>query len=208
MKDVPSEDSGNSPAADSGISRIALFGGTFDPVHRGHLGMARAAVDALALDRMIFLPCRISPHKSQPPGADADQRLEMLRLATQGIAWAEISDHDLVAEPPVYSHRTVEHFRRLHPGAQLFWLLGADQWQALPDWREPERLARELEFIVATRGEAAPKPRPGWRWHPLEIDIPVSASGIREQIARGALPEAQLDPAVAGYIRETGLYRA
>lgn len=207
MSDGPASISEKSPSEVSGITRIALFGGTFDPIHRGHTGIARAAVDALDLSRVVFLPCRLSPHKQDQPGATGNQRVEMIRLATRELPWAAVDDHDLVAAEPVYSYRSAEHFRERYPAARLFWLLGADQWQALPRWRHPERLAAVVEFIVITRGGIPLDSRPGWRWHPLEVDLPVSATSIRENLSRGGRVGSELDPEVASFITREGLYR-
>lgn len=187
-------------------SRVALFGGSFDPVHLGHVEIARLAVDQLDLDQVRFLPCRVSPHKTgEPAPAPGDDRLAMLRLATAGLPWAVVDDHDLVQPPPSYSYRTIESMRERFPAARMFWLLGRDQWDALPRWKHPERLAEAVEFIVFSR-DGDPAPRAGWTMHHLRGVHPASATAIRRAVADGREP-SWLDPSVAGYIRSHSLYQ-
>jgi nicotinate-nucleotide adenylyltransferase len=190
-------DAMNDPA-----KKIALFGGTFDPPHLGHIEMARQAVRSFGLDEVRFLPCRISPHKpSQIPTSGA-LRMEMLRLATQGIDWAVPDDFELQAPAPSYS------FARAHPGDRLFWLMGTDQWDALLRWEQPERLAPLVEFIVAWRNDRPPLPRAGYRLHPLPFAHPASASEIRSSAAAERLHRDWLHPAVAEFMETHALYRS
>ncbi len=184
--------------------KICLFGGTFDPIHLGHLHIAEAAMHALKLDRVIFLPCRQSPHKSEQAHAGSGHRLEMCRLATSGLEWAEVDDHDLTAETPCYSWRTAEYFAAKFPQAQLFWLMGTDQWRALPRWNRPDHLASLVEFIVFTRGQN-PEPREGYKLHSIKGDHPASATMIRSS-GGGKLHTEWLAPEVASYILSHGLY--
>jgi len=185
--------------------RIALFGGTFDPIHAGHLDIAARAKEALALDEVRFLPCLSSPHKSGDTGAAADERLAMVQLAIRDLPWAVADDFDLKAPPPSYSYRTAEEMAGRFPGARLFWIMGADQWRALPAWKEPERLARLVEFIVFAR-DGEPAAHPGWRLHFLPGTHPASATAIRRELAAGRLPHEWLDPGVLGYILGKRLY--
>ena len=186
--------------------RIALFGGTFDPIHTGHLEIARRAKEALALDEVRFLPCHTSPHKIGISTASPADRLEMVRLATAGLPWAVVDDHDLTTGQPAYSYRTAEEMARRYPGARLFWLMGADQWRALPRWQEPERLAKTVEFIVAAR-DGIPGPHPGWRMQVIGGVHPASATAIRAALAAGEDPGAWVPLPVADYIRQRGLYK-
>jgi nicotinate-nucleotide adenylyltransferase len=168
-------------------ARLALFGGTFDPIHGGHLAIAAEARRAARLDRVIFLPARQSPHKSdQRIRATDAERLEMLRLATRGLDWAEVSDWEIRQAPPSYSWKTALHFRAAHPGSRLFWILGADQWTVITQWAEPEVLRETLEFLVFPRPPLPPPaPRTGWRARFLETIHPASATAIRSALADG-----------------------
>jgi nicotinate-nucleotide adenylyltransferase len=185
--------------------RIALFGGTFDPIHLGHLAIARAARETLRLDEVRFLPCHTSPHKSGTLAAPAADRLAMVRLALHELPWATVDDFDLVRPQPAYSFETVEEMAAREPGANWFWLMGADQWRALPDWREPERLAARVKFIVFAR-DGRPEPQRGWRLHFLPGTHPASATAIRSAYARGETPPPWLTAEVAAYIARRGLY--
>jgi nicotinate-nucleotide adenylyltransferase len=186
--------------------RIGLFGGTFDPVHRGHLHLAEAARAALALDEIRFIPCRISPHKLGSQPTPACERLAMLRLATAGLPWAVVDDIEARRDGPSYSWQTAEAIHSAFPGARLFWIMGTDQWNALPHWAHPERLAARVEFIVFSRGNP-PLPRPGYRLHPLHADHPASATKIREAITAGTTEHPWIPRQVATHIRSAGLYR-
>lgn len=186
--------------------RIALFGGTFDPIHRGHLEIATRARAAMALDEVRFLPCHTSPHKIGVASAPADDRLEMVRLATRGLPWAVVDDFDLRTPPPSYSYLTAGEMARRFPGARLFWIMGADQWRALPSWKNPDQLAELVEFIVFSR-DGPPRPHPRWRMHHLPDTHPASATAIRRDLAAGISPNDWLAPAVADFIRERGLYK-
>ena len=187
-------------------SRIALFGGTFDPVHQGHLAMAAAARDALKLDWVHYLPCRISPHKLNQSPTPTEHRLEMLELATRNQSWALVNDIETQREGPSYSWMTAEAMKEHMPEARLFWIMGSDQWQALDRWNQPARLAACVEFIVFHRGEN-PKEREGYKLRPLPAIHPANATDIRAALAKGETLHEWLDPNVADYIEKSGLYR-
>lgn len=185
--------------------KIALFGGTFDPVHLGHLYLADTARKALALDEIRFLPCRISPHKTDSHPSTAADRLEMLHLATAGLPWAVVDDFEALRDGPSFSWQTAEAMKEKFPGARLFWIMGTDQWDALPHWAEPQRLAACVEFIVFGRGKA-PAPREGYVLHAVEGGHPASATAIREAISRGETTHPWLPPEVARWINGHRLY--
>ena len=184
---------------------IGLFGGTFDPVHLGHIHLAKLAKEALALDEVRFLPCPISPHKSGTAPASGEDRCKMLRLATAGLAWAVVDDFELRQTGPAYSYLTAEALAEKFPAARLFWIMGGDQWDSLPDWKNPERLAGKVEFIVRARGKQ-PQPRDGYRLHIVQGDHPASATEIRGAISSGLDFHPWLAPAVASWITSKQLY--
>jgi nicotinate-nucleotide adenylyltransferase len=187
--------------------KIALFGGTFDPVHCGHLRMAEAARERLMLDEVRFLPCRISPHKAGTAPTAAVDRVAMLRLATRELPWAVVDEFEAMREGLSFSWQTAEEMKARFPDARLFWIMGTDQWEVLPTWAEPQRLAACVEFIVFTRGEA-PQPREGYRMHPVDGVIhPASATKIREGMDSKSFPKKWLHPEVAAFIVERGLYQ-
>jgi len=186
--------------------KICLFGGTFDPIHLGHTHIAEKAVEQLGLDRVIFLPCRQSPHKTGQRHASSGDRLAMCQLATAELPWAEVDEFDLVTPPPSYSWRTAEAMRQKYPSAQLYWLMGTDQWEMLPRWSHPEKLARLVEFIVFTRG-TPPQPRPGFQMHSISGNHPASATAIRKH-ALSENSKHWLNPKVRDYLVKKALYHA
>ena len=187
--------------------KIALFGGTFDPVHRGHLQMAEAARERLALDEVRFLPCRISPHKAGSAPTAAADRVEMLRLATRDLPWAVVDEYEVLRDGPSFSWQTAEEMKARFPDARLFWIMGTDQWEVLPTWAQPLKLAACVEFIVFTRGQA-PSQREGYRLHTVNgVVHPASATKIRDGMSSKSFPQEWLHPEVAAFIMKRGLYQ-
>lgn len=185
---------------------IGLFGGTFDPVHLGHIHLAQTARETLALDEVRFLPCRISPHKTAAAPTPAGERLEMLRLATRDLPWAVVDDFETRRDGPSFSWQTGGAMKLAFPGARLFWIMGTDQWDVLHHWQHPEKLAACVEFIVFTRGRE-PSPREGFRLHAINAIHPASATAIREEVSRrDPHPHPWLHPEVAAWIRDHGVY--
>ena len=184
--------------------RIALFGGTYDPVHHGHISIARAAKDALNLDLVIFIPCRQSPHKDDSPIASQAQRLAMLDLALADEPWAESSDIEHLLPEPSFSWVTAEAMTELHPNAKLYWLMGADQWSTIESWSRPSYLAEMVEFIVHDRNQT-PSPITGFQAHHIEGHHPASATKIREQNAI-RMSDEWLHPDVVRYLQEEAIY--
>lgn len=172
------------------MSRLCLFGGSFDPVHAGHLHIARAAQERCGLNQVIFLPAQCSPFKINQGRLFTDsQRMELLQEATSKLPWARLSDADLSLPAPSWSWRLVELWRQHVPQAELFWLMGTDQWERLPEWKRYGYLTEHLTFIVYHRNQA-PEPRPGVRAFFLEGSHPASSSLIRERLKQGAdIPE-------------------
>lgn len=183
--------------------KICLFGGSFDPIHSGHLTIAEAAVRECDLDKVIFLPAAQSPFKQGKTHLFSDaQRTELLRLATADLPWAEVSELDLQLPPPSWSWRLVEHFRNTYPAAELCWLLGTDQWQELHRWARFDYLAANLHFIVYHRGEA-PQPRKGVVSTFIPGHHPAAATDIRHALTEGApLPDAWMPPAAEQRARQ------
>jgi len=190
------------------MQRIGLFGGTFDPVHLGHLLMAQAAREELALSRLLFIPAARSPFKSEQEPAPANERLRLLRLALAGKDWCEIDEQEIIRGGVSYTIETVKECARRYPGAELFYIIGADQLPQLPKWRDAENLARLAQFVIIPRpGEAATAIPPPFRGRDLTgFPLGVSSSQIRARVKAG-LPICHLvPPAVAEAIRNYRLY--
>lgn len=190
--------------------RVGLFGGTFDPVHCAHLQIARRVREALSLDQVIFIPNAQSPIKEFVPGASGSQRRAMLALAIEGEAGFSVDPYELERGGLSYSIETALYFGERFPGAELFWIMGADQFEQLGRWREIERLASLLTFAVFRRAEAsvvAPKVV-GLRY--TEVDAPlmdISSSAIRAAFAKGEIPKGHLPRGLDAFILREGLYK-
>jgi nicotinate-nucleotide adenylyltransferase len=163
--------------------RLALYGGTFDPVHFGHLVLAREALEQLTLDRVIFIPAGLSPHKLATTPAPAALRREMLAAAIADEPGFALDDSELSATGPSFTIDTVERVRAAHPDAHIHYLIGADNLKELHTWRRIDDLRRLVEFVVLGRGDARPEAAVSFRTLARRIDI--SATEIRQRVARG-----------------------
>src|SRR5205814_191859 len=130
------------------LQKIGIYGGTFDPVHHAHLILARAALERFALERIVFVPTRLSPHKNASV-ATPEARLQMLRSAIEGEAQFEVDDCELQRDPPSYTIDTVEKLREKYSGAHLFLLIGDDNLAGLPSSLRTRRPKRSLSWIYA-----------------------------------------------------------
>ena len=190
------------------MERIGLYGGSFDPVHLGHLLVAQAAREELHLDRIFFIPAAQSPFKPDAKPTPAAERTKMLRLALAGNSRAEVDEQEIKRGGISYTIETVRDYACRFPNAKLFYLIGADHVAQLPKWREANDLANHVEFLII--------PRPG----ELKVEIPapfrgeflrgfplgVSSSQIRARVKAG-LPIKHLVPgAVAEAVRNNRLY--
>ncbi len=185
--------------------KTCLFGGAFDPVHSGHLMIARAVIESCKPERFVFLPAACSPFKiGQRNLFTAEERMEMLRVAVREMEHAEVSDLDLKLPPPSWTWRLVEHWKKENPGEQLFWLLGMDEWNELHRWSRLDRLSCELTFIVCQRSEKKAVPRPGIRVVFMECpEHPASSSELRRLLEEGKpVPPGWLPEAVLTLIRK------
>jgi nicotinate-nucleotide adenylyltransferase len=187
--------------------RIALFGGTFDPIHSAHLEIARAAARQFALDRVWFVPAARPPHKSGATVASYEHRYRMVELTCQGQPLFEASRLEESAQNS-YSIETIERVRATSRGTEeLFFLIGADAFAEIRTWHRWREVIAAVEFIVVNRPGRGYEVPEGARVHRLEgVDLPVSSSAIRQKLAAGD-DQVEVPPAVLTYIREHGLYR-
>lgn len=201
--------------------RLGLFGGSFDPIHRGHVETVRAARSAAGLDEVLFLPTAVPPHKPGRELAPAWSRFAMVELALLDEPGLYASPHELTLDRAAYTVETLEFFRATRPGAELFLLLGADSLATLHTWRRWRDLAELAALVVL--------PRPGFERGVLEANMPavsrdllassrtrfvvtpevaVSSTAVRAALAVGAaLPPGALHPRVLSYLCKYGLYR-
>jgi nicotinate-nucleotide adenylyltransferase len=164
--------------------RLALYGGTFDPVHHGHLLLARDALETLGLDRVVFIPAGLSPHKLATSPAPAEVRRAMLIAALADEPGFVLDDCELERPGPSFAIDTVERIRAAHPDAKLHYLIGADNVPELHTWRRIDDLRQWVEFVVFGRGNGADQNAGGFRVLPRRIDI--AATEIRRRVACGA----------------------
>jgi nicotinate-nucleotide adenylyltransferase len=189
--------------------RLGCYGGTFDPVHLGHLIAARDALEQMRLDAVLFIPCARSPFKAGAPRTSDTQRVAMLRRALAGERRFWFSRCELDRPAPSYTIDTVREVRAAFPRATVFWLIGADMIPRLPEWHGWYDLRREVKFLLLERGEDVRVPAAVRRVvldlpHPRRIDI--SATEIRRRV-KARLSIDHLVPApVAAYISRAGLY--
>jgi nicotinate-nucleotide adenylyltransferase len=177
--------------------KIGLFGGTFDPVHLGHLLAARAAREEAGLARLFFIPAAQSPFKPDAQPAPAAERLRWLRLALAGDTTAEVDDQEIRRGGPSYTIETVRAYAQKFPQAELFYLIGADQTAQLHLWREAGELARLTQFLIIPRpGEVPAEVVAPFRGRVLRgVPLGVSSSEIRARLKAG-LSVTHLTPLV------------
>ena len=185
------------------MKRIGIFGGTFDPIHHGHLILAREAIESVRLDRLIFVPAAASPHKVEWKLSPPEIRLEMLRAAIESEPDFQFDEMELQRPPPSYSIDTVEVLRFRQPTAELFYLIGEDNVARLATWHRFDELSKMVQFVVLNRsGGKAEHPYPTIKRH-----LDISATNIRNRVATGQSIRYLVPPAVAKIIHDHQLYR-
>lgn len=188
--------------------KLGIYGGSFDPVHLGHLLVAQAAVEELALDKIFFVPAAQSPFKPENKPAPDAARLQLLRLALAGRTSCEVDDQEIRRGGISFTVDTLRDYANRFPGAKLFYLIGADNAAKLNEWRDPADLARLAEFVAIPRpsGAEAVFPQP-FRGRMLRgFPFAVSSSEIRARVKAGLTIENLVPGAVAEAIRNAKLY--
>ena len=188
--------------------KLGIYGGSFDPVHLGHLLVAQAAVEELGLDRIFFVPAAQSPFKPENQPAPATARLQWLRLALAGKTNCEIDAQEIQRGGISYTVDTLRNYAQKFFGAELFYLVGADNVPKLNAWREPAELARRAEFVAIPRpGGAVPIFPPPFRGRLLRgFPFAVSSSEIRARVKAGLTIENLVPAAVAEAIHRAKIY--
>ena len=184
------------------VLKIAIYGGTFDPVHHGHLILAREAREQFGFGKVIFVPAAVSPFRSLPV-ASAQTRLSMLRLAIEGEEGFQLDDCELRRPPPSYTIDTIEEIRTRRPDAQMYCLIGEDNLPTLHKWHRFDELRKAVQFIVLDRTGKSPD-------HPYPIvhrKIDISATEIRNRVASGQSIRYFVPQAVEEIIRREKIYQ-
>ena len=199
---------------------ILLFGGTFDPIHHGHLLVSRWAAEQLAVARVVLIPSAVPPHKVGTQVTAALDRMQMAQRAVEGDDVFEVSDCELQREGPSFTLDTLRHFRRLYPDdINLYWLIGADSLPELAGWHEVKRLVDECTIVTAARpgfdtGDLSaldavleePQIR-RIRQHVLNVpQMEISSTEIRDRVRQGQSIRYLVPAPVAEYIHKQRLY--
>jgi nicotinate-nucleotide adenylyltransferase len=192
--------------------RLAIFGGSFDPPHVGHLLAADDAYERLSLDRLVFIPTATQPLKAGRAVASADQRLAMVRLLVEGDARFEVSTVEVERAGLSFTVDTLTHFAKLHPAAERFLLLGADVLASFGEWKEPERILRLARLVLLERQReervtALPALEAAGLMRLPTRRVDVSSTEIRERVRLGKSIRGFVTETVAAYIARDGLYR-
>ena len=201
----------------SSKTRVGLMGGSFDPIHLGHITIAGEARDALQLSHVLFLPSGRPPHKAHL-GASPAQRLEMTRLAVEPLPWAQASDVEVCRQGTIYTVDTLQILSSQHPEAAFYYIIGADTLRDLPNWRNTQKVCTLCRFICLHRPGVADEAigtaledlhsRYGAQVHLVPASGPdISSTEIRRRVARGQSTEGLLPGAVRAYIDRENLYR-
>lgn len=186
---------------------IGLLGGSFDPIHHGHLIAAQLLRDALELSEIRFVPARLQPFKAGRHAATAEQRAAMVALAIGSEPGFVLERSELDRPGPSYTVDTLRGLRASQPGADLVLLIGADAAAEFPAWREAPQIPQLARVVVFGRGGMEPPSVPGL-WRTVELPpIDISGSEIRRRVASGRSIRYWVPDAVAGYITDHGLYR-
>ena len=193
--------------------RVGVFGGTFDPIHLGHLAAAKAAMECAHLDRVLFVPSAQPPHRGAAQ-APAEDRLAMSKLAVEGDSHFEVSDIEVKRGGPSYTVDTLEELHRALPDNDLFLILGWDAARLFRTWHEPDRVSSLASIVIVTRGKSQPMtselkaiglaPERLIKCHWPTPDI--SGSELRRAIAAGQSAAGKVPPAVERYIASHHLY--
>lgn len=197
--------------------RIGIFGGTFDPVHYGHLLLAETCREQLNLDSVVLLPAGSPPHKSDSDISPASHRLEMLKLAVSGCPEFQIDERELKREGPSYTVLTLQELSSEQPDSTLYFLMGADSLRDIPGWKDPQQIL-QLATVVAVNRPGIPLPETAevrvWAGDLADsirviqtLGTDLSSSTLRSQVAANLSIRFMTPRAVGVYIEQHELYR-
>ena len=188
--------------------KIGLLGGTFDPVHTGHLIIAEWALAELDLDKVIFIPNNAHPFNKRSDISPAAERIMMLSLALQNYSYFEISDYEIEKGGVSYTVDTISHFYKKYPGSEFYYIIGADNVAAFQKWKDPHKIA-EISQIVVFKREGIDVNTATGQLNFIKLDNPqieISSSMIRKRIAQRKQCNTMLPNKVYEYIHAKQLY--
>ena len=189
------------------VMRVGILGGTFDPIHIGHLIAASSVYEALNLDSVVFIPAGDPWQKRDRDLSPGQQRLEMVKLATENDARFQVSDVEIARSGPTYAVDTVREWQRLNPSDELFWIVGSDALSGIPSWHEWEAFVSEVTIVAVNRvGQNDSVP-----FDFVSVDMPevrISATELRDRFTNGLDTQYLVPKNVSQYISDQGLYQA
>ena len=189
------------------VMRVGILGGTFDPIHIGHLIAASSVYEALNLDSVVFIPAGDPWQKRDRDLSTGQQRLEMVKLATENDARFQVSDVEIARSGPTYAVDTVREWQRLNPSDELFWIVGSDALSGIPSWHEWEAFVSEVTIVAVNRvGKNDSVP-----FDFVSVDMPevrISATELRDRFTNGLDTQYLVPKNVSQYISDQGLYQA
>ena len=189
------------------MKRLGILGGTFDPIHLGHLRMAEVVLEKMRLDKVIFVPSHFPPHKSAAGLSPAAERLYLVRLAIQRNPNFAVSAFETRRAGKSYSIDTLRHFARAFPKSKLFFIIGYDAFTALHQWKAIEDILNIAEFVVVNRPGNFINPHRIKHFSVLMPGMDISSSSIRQLVKQRKSIRYLVPEAVRGYIEKNGLYK-
>jgi len=187
--------------------KIGILGGTFNPIHIGHLILAEEARERLGLDRVIFVPTYLPPHKDNADIAPASDRLKMLRLAIHGNRYFSVSDIETKRDGRSYTIDTIKEFKAIYPKDELYFIIGSDLLKYLDDWKDLNEIIKMVKFIAATRPGYPLEKIPSYIQTMAIRAVDVSAFEIRSCVREDRSFRYLVPEGVFNYIKKKGLYK-
>lgn len=200
------------------MSRIGILGGTFNPIHNGHIQMAKYSHDAAKLDKVILMPTFVPPHKESANLVSCEHRLNMCRLACLNLPYAEVSDFEIKLEGKSYTYRTLELLKSQNKNDEFFFIVGADMFLSMQNWKNPEIIFELATVIAIPRDKDSVSQLSNHYENVLkkmgakaivlkDSVLTVSSTYIRDNIDNQSALQSLIDSRVYNYIKENNLYR-
>ena len=189
------------------MSSIGLFGGSFDPVHIGHLITASAVICEFSLEKILFIPNYASPFKVDSTLTPVVDRIKMLELSIENNSFFELSLFETEKQRPVYTYETIEHYKAIYPDKDLFLIMGSDSYSSIDRWKNSDIIKGNANIIVLKRGSEDLHPGENVFLSKNSPVIELSSTMIREMVSKNLDIKYLVNDAVRCYINDKGLYR-